>query len=73
MSFTFGDTVRVRPDAPQAARPAALGQVVAITRIESDALAATYRAAVGDTLYLVEFGDGESTEVEEGFLEAVHG
>lgn len=71
MSFTWGDTVRVKVDAPPAVRPGALGEVVGIREIENqDQSTQFWGMPLGTKLYLVELGDGVAVEVPERMLEA---
>ena len=70
-TITWGDTVRVKAGAPLAMRPGANAAVCSITRIENDQQSKAYNAAIGTTMYLVEFGDGASIEVPEEWIEAV--
>jgi hypothetical protein len=39
--------------------------------VETESQAKHFRAPIGSELYLVEFGDGESMEVAENWLEPV--
>lgn len=71
MKFTWGDLVRVSEDAESTMRPGDLADVVAITEINSEVLAKSYGAPLGETVYTVEFGDGSSAEVPERWLDKV--
>jgi hypothetical protein len=57
--YDWGETVRVITTAPETQRPNTLCSVCGM------------RNAEGLLLYLVEFGDGESVEIEEDKLEVV--
>jgi hypothetical protein len=57
MAFTWGDTVRVKIDAPADLHPGAVADVVAITGDDAN------------TVYTIEFGDGSDIEVAEKWLE----
>lgn len=59
--FTYADKVRVRTDVAHQRAGQEL-EVVAITVVESDVLAAHYRVAVGTTVHEVDFSDGSSAE-----------
>lgn len=72
MEFTWGELVRVSEDAEQAMRPGELADVVAITEINSEERAESLGAAVGETAYTIEFGDGSSVEVPGKYLQKVH-
>lgn len=69
--ITWGDSVRVKAGAPAAMRPGASGAVCSITKIENDDQARAYNAAIGNTVYLIEFGDGVGIEVPENWIEAM--
>lgn len=62
MVYTWGDSVRVRDEAPRAYRPGSLAEIVGVRDGGStaDALA---------SVYIIEFEDGESVEVEGEWLE----
>jgi hypothetical protein len=64
----YGETVAVSPLAPEAMRPGKLGAVVGITDVETPPQAVHYGAPVGTRIYLVEFGDGEATEIPQGWI-----
>jgi hypothetical protein len=70
MRFTWGDSVRVKTEAPAEARPGALAEVVAITEIENERQATKFAAGIGAIFYQIEFGDGVAMELPEGLLEA---
>ena len=67
--FTWGDTVRVKPDAPAEMRAGERGDVVAVTEIDTQEKADVYDVPVGSTVYQVEFGDGGAVEIGELWLE----
>lgn len=68
---TWGDTIRVNAEAAAAARPGALGEVVGIRVVETEAHAKQFEAPIGSRLYLIEFGDGASVEVPEAWIDVV--
>ncbi len=68
--FTWGDTVRVATGALQAWRPGAIAEVVGFREVDTPAVALELDAAIGSTLYLVEFSDGSSLEIPEAAIEA---
>ncbi len=67
--LSWGDLVRVKPEAPRDRRPGALADIVGIRTVENELLAAEYGTPVGSKLYLVEFADGSSLEVPGCWLE----
>ena len=67
--FTWGDSVRVKADAPPEFRPGECGEVVTITEIDTQAKADLYEVPVGSTVYQIEFGDGEAEEVPATWVE----
>jgi hypothetical protein len=69
--FTWGDAVRVKPEAPAEIRAGECGDIVAITEIDTHDKAENYGAPVGSTVYQVEFRDGEAMELLEAWLEPV--
>ena len=66
--FTYGNTVRVKRDVP-GPRAGQEAEVVAMTLVEDERLAVHHRVAIGTTVYLVEFGDGDSAEFPESALD----
>jgi len=71
--FTWGDSVRVKAEAPSEMRPGTLAAICAITEIEYEAQAKEYGAPIGSKVYLLEFGDGTSVEIPEAWVEAAAG
>ena len=69
--FTWGDAVRVKACAPTDVRAGECGDVVAVTEIDSHEQAERYAVPIGNTVYQVEFGDGQALEIREAWLEAV--
>ena len=67
---TWGDTVRISQLAPAPLRPGALAAVVGIREIETEGQVEEFTSPLGTRLYLVEFGDGDSLEVPEKWIEA---
>lgn len=66
---TWGDTVRVKDDAPPAMRPGQLAAVCGITEAKTPEQASQYGCAIGGTVFVIEFADGESSELSEELLE----
>ena len=67
--FTWGETVRIRGGAPASYRPGALAAVCGMRQIENAEQAQQFSRSVETTVYLIEFGDGESVEIPEDLLE----
>lgn len=65
---TWGDTVRVKDEAPQQMRPGSLGSVCGMRVLEDPKAAEHTGWGVGTTLYLVEFSDGEALEIPAEFM-----
>jgi hypothetical protein len=59
----YGDVVETTPDAPAIARPGSLASVCGVSEGPRSGFAA-------ETIYLIEFSDGEAVEVHEAFLRA---
>lgn len=66
---TVGDTIRVRSDAPEVARPGALASVRRQRTIETREEALIAGAPVGTTLFHLEFSDGESVDLPRSLLD----
>jgi len=69
-SFTWGDTVHVKADAPSEFRAGEYGDIVAITEIDTQTKVDLYGVPLGNTVYQIEFGDGEAVEIPETWLDA---
>lgn len=67
--FTWGDTVRVRADAPHMLRPGALASVYAVSEGESRR-GEYFESFPPGTVYSVEFEDSSSVTLHEDHLEA---
>jgi len=68
---TWGDTVRVKADAPERFRAGALAAVCGIRVVETSLEATAACHPVGTTLYLIEYDDGSSVEVPGEWLVVV--
>ena len=68
---TWGDTVRIKAGADPQMRPGSLAAVCGLREVETPAQAQQFSLPIGTTLYLVEFGDGESLEIPGPFVELV--
>jgi hypothetical protein len=68
-ALTWGDAVQVAANAPLAFRPGQPGSICSIRENPLDASAPVSQAAHKSRLYLVEFGDGDSIEVPEEYLD----
>ena len=67
--FTWGDLVRVRAAASIGNRLGALAGVVGMRDVETEEQSAQFDSPLASTIYLIEFGDGESVELPEHMLE----
>lgn len=63
--------MRVRLGAPISMRPGTLAEIVGIRSVETAEQAAEFGVAIDSKVYLVEFGDGEATEVPAMWIESV--
>lgn len=68
--LTWGDTVRVRGEAPLAHRPGEIGEVCGIRAIDTRAMEQASGYAIGTVLLLIEFADGKAAEIPAHELEA---
>lgn len=66
--FTWGDSVVVARNAPQEYRPGELASVCGIREVENSQQQEEFGVPIGSTIYLIEYGDGESTEIAESLL-----
>lgn len=66
---TWGDTVRVSRQAPTRLRPGVLAEIVGIRQVSSPSQVDQFTAPIGTRVYLVEFGDGDSLEIPERWIE----
>ena len=66
--LTWGDSVIIIKDAPASMRPGSLGEVVGITDVDTQVLAATYGVSLGSRVYTIEFGDGCSAEISSSWV-----
>lgn len=69
---TWGDTVRIRSDAPSGMGPGLLAAVCGIREVENEDQARQVGRPIGATLLLVELGDGSSFEIPEDLVEVVN-
>ncbi|MEL6104067.1 MAG: hypothetical protein AAFR68_22510 [Pseudomonadota bacterium] len=66
--FDYGDTVRVRDEAPKRYLPGSLASICSVTRVETPSHALATGAEIGDTVHTVEFIDGSSIELSAKWL-----
>lgn len=69
--YSWGDTVQVVPNAPGHFRPGAVAEVCGIRTLAHSQEGMTNIVdiqSVGHILYLIEFGDGYTTELPEELL-----
>lgn len=67
--FTWGDTVRVKPNAPPKFAPGKIGSVCSFDLIETDIRAEHTGAEIGDYCHVVEWIDGSDIEIPAKWLE----
>lgn len=68
----WGDTVRIKSDAPTEMRPGTLAAVCGMRRVETDEQSRQFTCPIGATVLLVEFGDGYSVELPEDLVEVAN-
>lgn len=64
----WGDTVIVIENAPLCYKPNTHGSVCGIRTIETEETAQQFNSMIGETVYLVEFSNGEALEIPQQFL-----
>jgi len=69
---TWGDTVRIKSNAPHEMLPGRLAAVCGMREVENGDQAKPFGCAIGTTLYLIEFGDGHSIEIPEHLVEVAN-
>lgn len=69
-SPSWGDTVRVRADAPAGMRPDNVGEVVGMRDVDTAEVAVQFKAPIGSRIYLVEFADGAALEIAAAWVVA---
>ncbi len=67
--FTWGDTVRVRHDAPSKFQPGKTGSVCSVDLTETEHRAKRTGAAIGEYCHVVEWNDGSDIEIPAKWLE----
>jgi hypothetical protein len=67
--FTWGDTVRVKDEAPKNFHPGEIVSVCGLAEISTEDLKMDPTLIEPTWLYTVEFGDGHSIEIPESYLE----
>ncbi len=68
---TWGDTVIISNLAPESFRPGSYASVCGMRQVETAVQASEHGCTVGETLYLVEFGDGWSVELTGNWIDRV--
>jgi hypothetical protein len=66
--FTFGDTVRIKRDAPSPLRQGEPGSIVAVS-LPQDRQGSYYDRFPSGVVYTIEYSDGESVDVHESLLD----
>ncbi|HVM38393.1 MAG TPA: hypothetical protein VM265_08405 [Sphingomicrobium sp.] len=68
--FNYGDTIRVKPDAPGDIRPGETGSVIGVTP-EEKKRGSHFGQFPAGTVYSVEFEGGDAIDIPESMIEAV--
>ena len=66
--YSWGDSIKVKAEAPIHLNPGNVGEVVGFFEIESNEESEKYNKNVGTYIYLIEFTDGTQIEIPEDFL-----
>lgn len=67
--YEYGQTVRVVASAPLSLKPGTEVAVVGMTRLDQEREVLDVRCPVGAYVYLIEYADGTSVEVQEQHIE----
>ena len=67
--FTWGDTVRVRRNAPSVFPPGKIGSVCSVDLVESQHRAKRTGAEIGEYCHVIEWRDGSDVEIPAKWLE----
>ena len=67
--YTYGDTVKIRDDAPDRFRPGEIASVFSVDECDNDVLSKHADAELGEYVYGVEFKDGRDTQLAERWLD----
>jgi len=70
-NFNWGDTVRIKSNAPKRYKPGSLGSICGIRIIDSVEVAKHFDQLLNSKLYLIEFGDGHALEIPQSFLTTI--
>lgn len=66
--FNYGDSVRVKENAPIQYNPNAIGSISGIRQIKSETTVMHFQQPPGSYLYLIELSNGNSLEIPEIYL-----
>lgn len=69
MKFTYGDSTKVKENAPKKFRPGEYVAICGITIIDNDYLSLKYNFKKGTITYTIEFDDGSDILIPEDLLE----
>ncbi len=69
MKFTYGDSAKVKENAPKEFRPGEYVAICGITIIDNDYLSLKYNLKKGTITYTIEFDDGSVILIPEEFLD----
>lgn len=67
--FTWNDLIIIKSNAPPCYCPGKIAVICGMEQVNSKKLSSDFDIKIGEWLYTVEFGDGNSLEVPEFFLE----
>lgn len=66
---SWGDTVRIKSNAPTEMQPGRLAAVCGMRELENDDQAKQFKRPIGTTVLLIELSDGHSLEIPEDLTE----
>ncbi len=69
---TWGDTVRIKSEAPPGMQPGSVAAVCGIREVENDEQSKQFGRPIGATVLLIEFGDGRAVEIPEDLVEVAN-
>ena len=69
---TWGDTIRIKGDAPTGMQPGCFAAVCGMRQIESNDQAKLFSRPLGAIILLVEFADGRAVEIPEDLVEVAN-
>ncbi len=70
--FNYGDTVKIKKNAPIRYKPSSLGSICGIRIIKDSEIADQFHQKIGSELYLIEFTNGETLEIPKIFIDPIN-